>query len=149
MVVLYLFGGADTFNMLVPLECPLYVEYQAIRQTVALSPSQLNSITTVAQPCENFGIHSQLGILKNLYDQQEAAFVTNVGNLIEPTYPFGRRGARTCPGNFAHNQMQHASQTLHCEMGTMFKHGGGGRMADALARSKVKHNVYSFSLAGK
>merc|ERR1712176_154879 len=45
--------------------------------------------------------------------------------------------------------MQHASQTLHCEMGNNFKHGGGGRMADALATGGGGFNVNSFSLAGK
>jgi len=34
-------------------------------------------------------------------------------------------------------------------MGTNFKHGGGGRMADALATGRGNFNVHSFSLAGK
>lgn len=147
MVVLYLFGGADTFNMLVPLDCRLYTEYLGIRKVVGLDPSKLNRIKTAGQQCANFGIHGSLGVVKNLYDAGEAAFATNVGNLIEPR--LGKRYARTCPGGFSHNDMQHASQTLHCEMGTNFKHGGGGRMADALARGKEKYNVNSFSLAGK
>jgi len=147
MVILYLFGGADTFNMLVPLDCPLYDQYRAIRSTVALGAGQLNRISTAGQACSSFGIHNRLGIVKQLYDDGDAAFVTNVGNLIEPI--LGRRGARTCPGGFSHNDMQHASQTLHCEMGTNFKHGGGGRMADALATGRGNFNVASFSLAGK
>jgi len=148
MVVLYLFGGCDTFNMLVPLDCPRFEEYKDIRKTVQMDPlTELNRIKTAGQTCEDFGIHANLGVLKDLYDAKEAAFVTNVGNLIEPR--LGRTGAQTCPGGFSHNDMQHASQTLHCAMGTNFKHGGGGRMADALATGSGKFNVNSFSLSGK
>eukprot|EP00931_Biecheleriopsis_adriatica_P094337 TRINITY_DN679_c0_g1_i6.p1 TRINITY_DN679_c0_g1~~TRINITY_DN679_c0_g1_i6.p1 ORF type:complete len:3274 (-),score=593.17 TRINITY_DN679_c0_g1_i6:142-9879(-) len=150
MVVLYLFGGADTYNMLVPQDCELYEQYMSIRKDVALMPDQLLKINTTGQACAHFGIHSELPILKELYDLKEAAFVTNVGNLVEPT--LGVRNARTCPGNFGHSGMQHASQTLMCQYGMDLLHGGGGRMADALARGSVLETgltTSSFSLAGK
>eukprot|EP00421_Protoceratium_reticulatum_P074492 CAMPEP_0168425452 /NCGR_PEP_ID=MMETSP0228-20121227/35331_1 /TAXON_ID=133427 /ORGANISM="Protoceratium reticulatum, Strain CCCM 535 (=CCMP 1889)" /LENGTH=459 /DNA_ID=CAMNT_0008439445 /DNA_START=17 /DNA_END=1396 /DNA_ORIENTATION=- len=149
MVVLYLYGGADTFNMVVPMDCPRYSEYQAIRKNLALSPDKLTRITTTGQTCRNFGIHSRLGIIKELYDAREAAFVTNVGTLIEPR--LGNPNAKTCPSLFSHADMIHWSQTLKCQKGTSYKHGGGGRMADALANGPNGryHKVYSFSLAGK
>jgi len=147
MVVLYLFGGVDSFNMLVPLECALYDQYVSIRKTVALQPSQLLEINSNGQACATFGVHSQLTIVKELYDDGDAAFVTNVGNLNEPR--LGHPSARTCPGGFSHNDMQHASQTLYCQMGMNFKNGGGGRMADALAASRIRYNVNSFSLSGQ
>merc|ERR1712012_147548 len=147
LVILYLYGGADTFNMLVPLDCHLYGEYESIRTTVALTPEKLERIGTEGQPCETFGIHKQLGIVKQLYDEGQAAFVTNVGNLVEPI--LGHRGAMRCPGGFSHSDMQHASQTLQCQSGSMFKLGGGGRMADALVTGNGEFNVASFSLAGK
>jgi len=139
VVMLYLFGGADTFNMLVPMDCELYSEYLGIRRGVALAPQQLIEIETVGQACSKFGIHSGLGILKELYDTKEAAFVTNVGNLIQP--------GQGCPGNFGHSTMQHASQTLVCQMGTSLTNGGGGRMADALLQAGTGM-VSSFSLTG-
>jgi hypothetical protein len=147
MVVLYLFGGVDSFNMLVPLECALYDQYVSIRKTVALQPFQLLEINSDGQACATFGIHSQLTIVKELYDDGDAAFVTNVGDLIEPR--LGHPSAQTCPGLRSHNDMQHASQTLYCQMGLNFKNGGGGRMADALAASQVSYNVNSFSLSGQ
>eukprot|EP00931_Biecheleriopsis_adriatica_P057277 TRINITY_DN3397_c0_g1_i3.p1 TRINITY_DN3397_c0_g1~~TRINITY_DN3397_c0_g1_i3.p1 ORF type:complete len:2330 (-),score=299.84 TRINITY_DN3397_c0_g1_i3:580-7488(-) len=139
MVILYMFGGADTFNMLVPVECELYQQYLGIRRGVALSSDQLHRVETVGQACSQFGIHSQLEILKQLYDEGEAAFVTNVGNLIRPGVG--------CPGNFGHSGMQHASQTLVCQMGGALSHGGGGRMADALTEAGIG-SVSSFSLRG-
>jgi len=141
-----MFGGADTYNMLVPLHCPRYQDYRNIRRTVALDPEDLIEITTEHQSCEEFGIHSSLGYLKTLYDAGEGAFVSNVGDLVEPI--LGINGARNCPGLFSHNDMQQASQTLYCQMGPNFKHGGGGRMADALANGGGFTST-SFSLAGK
>ncbi|CAK0791502.1 unnamed protein product [Prorocentrum cordatum] len=147
MVVLYLFGGVGSFNMPVPLECALYDQYVSIRKTVALQPSQLLEINSDGQACTAIGIHGQLTIVKELYDDGDAAFVTNVGNLNEPR--LGHPSARTCPGGFSHNDMQHASQTLYCQIGMNFKNGGGGRMADALAASQVTYSVKSFSLSGQ
>ncbi len=77
-------AGADTFNMLVPMNCPLYDEYTEVRASVALSPSELNSISTTGQSCGEFGIHARLPILKELYDSQDAAFLSNIGSLAEP-----------------------------------------------------------------
>ena len=63
MVMLYLAGGADTFNMLVPLKdaagshCTLYDEYRAIRRDIAtMSLDQLSEIQACSeaacpQPC--------------------------------------------------------------------------------------------------
>ncbi|CAJ1350015.1 unnamed protein product [Effrenium voratum] len=64
LVMVFMNGGADTFNMLVPMNCGLYDEYTDVRRSVALSPSELNTITTNGQACGEFGIHSRLTILK-------------------------------------------------------------------------------------
>jgi uncharacterized protein (DUF1501 family) len=148
LVLLYLFGGADTFNMLVPLDCQLYQEYMDIRRVVALTEEKLEVVTTSGQACQKFGIHKQLSIVKELYDAGDAAFVTNVGNLVEPI--LGMNGARRwCPALFSHLDMTIAAQTLKCQAGAMFKNGGGGRMADALAKGDWAFNANSFSLSGK
>jgi len=139
-VTLFLFGGADTFNMLVPMECELFDQYMDIRGSVAMTPDELLEINTTGQSCSKFGIHSRLPILKELYDLKEAAFVTNVGSLIVPGVG--------CPGNFGHSGMQHATQTMVCQHGFDISHGGGGRMADALLHGPTSGLVTSFSLSG-
>jgi cullin-associated NEDD8-dissociated protein 1 len=149
LVIFYLFGGADTFNLLVPIDCDLNREYHGIRKDVALTADKLNPVTTSGQACEQFGIHKQLAIIKELYDAGDAAFVTNVGNLETPVLGVAGLPRRWCPGGFSHHDMQVASQTLVCQYGTMFKHGGGGRMADSLAVGSGSFNVNSFSLSGK
>jgi len=149
LIMLMMSGGADTFNMLVPLACPLYDEYFAIRKSVALLPEQLQVISTVGQACTNFGIHMQLPFVKNLYDQGEAAFVSNIGSLAEPlTKEQYESGSRThCVGLFSHSDQQLAAQTLKCQAATTSK-GVGGRLADALAAGSQALRTMSYSVAG-
>lgn len=82
--MVFLNGGADTFNMLVPLNCPLYDEYHTVRKNVALDPSTLHKINASTQSCPEFGIHYELDFFKELYDSNELAFAANVGSLVEP-----------------------------------------------------------------
>eukprot|EP00408_Alexandrium_pacificum_P016694 CAMPEP_0171184308 /NCGR_PEP_ID=MMETSP0790-20130122/15723_1 /TAXON_ID=2925 /ORGANISM="Alexandrium catenella, Strain OF101" /LENGTH=1834 /DNA_ID=CAMNT_0011649303 /DNA_START=65 /DNA_END=5569 /DNA_ORIENTATION=+ len=146
-IVLFLSGGADTWNMVVPQDCGLYQEYRDIRTDLALDPSELLSITTTGQTCGKFGIHARFRFLKGLYDAGEAAFVSNVGNLVEPTTKQSHKsGGRRCINLFSHSDQTTAAQTLKCqELGTSAK-GTGGRVADVLAKSGFRTS--SFSLSG-
>merc|ERR1719215_1986336 len=110
--MLFLRGGADTFNMLVPLEGSLYSEYATVRGNIALQPRQLHAVSTVGQPCGKFGLHFRLPLLKQLYDRGKAAFVTNVGSLVEPTtaQQYKQGGlVRTCVGLFSHSDQTQAA----------------------------------------
>merc|ERR1711988_1684867 len=79
VVMLYLGGGVDSFNLIVPLDCPLYTEYQQVRQDIALTSEQLLEISTTGQACDKFGVNCRLPFLKELYDEGSATFVSNVG----------------------------------------------------------------------
>ena len=81
----------DTFNLLVPhSECKgsvdLYKEYASVRgPKIAIPKDQLHQIKVPAntQPCNVMGIHPKLPILKELYDDGDAAMVANMGALVE------------------------------------------------------------------
>ena len=85
---LFLNGGVDSFNMLVPHSgCTgkdMYAEYNTVRGEVALPKAQLLPISTTGQVCSTFGIHPSLPILKSLYDAGDALFSANTGVLFEP-----------------------------------------------------------------
>lgn len=96
MVVLFLKGGADSWNLLVPHTGCMpgnattnYEQYQRIRGGVALTFEDLLPVGAKAgtQPhsvCSTYGVHPQLPILKALYNDSQATFLTNVGTLVEP-----------------------------------------------------------------
>ena len=78
LVCIFLFGGNDANNMVVPIDSR-YAAYQAMRGGVALNGSVL-----LPAGGSGFGLHPSLINIKRLYDQQLAAAVFNVGTLFAP-----------------------------------------------------------------
>merc|ERR1740129_1796215 len=150
VVMLFLAGGADTFNMLVPKECPLYEEYVQVRTDLALAPGDLIDLPTEGQDCTKFGLHGSMNFLKSLYDKRQAAFVSNVGNLVEPLNKeqFRSGQKQKCFGLFSHSDSQNGAQTLVCQDRGTMPRGTGGRIADGLAGGSTPFATTSFSLSG-
>ena len=71
LINLYLGGGADTFNLVVPIDCDLHAEYQAVRKTAAMPSANLLEISTVGQSCSKFGVHRKLPVLHSLYQDEQ------------------------------------------------------------------------------
>ena len=92
VIVLYLGGGGDSFNVLVPHSgCgsssdAIDSQYATVRAHHAISKSQLLQIDVPSgtQPCTKFGLHPELSTLKAAYDAGDAAFIANIGTLVEP-----------------------------------------------------------------
>lgn len=143
MVCLFLFGGNDGNNVIVPLDTAVpagysYNDYTAIRgaQTdggLALTQAQLLPVTArTAQPSgvRNFGFHPALAQMRGLFQQNHVAVVANVGALVEPLTRADYMGrARRRPANlFSHSDQQQQWQTADLSgFGTT---GWGGRVAD-------------------
>jgi len=84
LVCLFFSGGADSFNMLVPRGPSEYAEYKAVRGGVALPQASLRAINPQGLSGIELGLHSGLSNVRNLFEAGNAAFVANVGTLIEP-----------------------------------------------------------------
>ena len=84
LINVYLGGGADSFNLVVPINCNLYDEYQQVRKISAMTSNKLLEVSTQGQSCGSFGVHYQLPFLRQLYQEGRAAFVSNIGSLVEP-----------------------------------------------------------------
>ncbi len=82
LVVVYLNGGSDGNNTLIPTDA-MYNDYQSARQNLALPKASLAALPGTAAG-HSFGLHSALQPLVGLYAQQRLAFVANVGPLIVP-----------------------------------------------------------------
>jgi hypothetical protein len=117
LIMLYLEGGADSWNMLVPYSgctpgntSTNYDTYQTLRggvtEGVALGFNELLPIDVgTSQPCTTLGVHPRLTALQRLYNEGDAAFLTNVGPLVEPITKaqfLASEGLRP-PSLFAHN----------------------------------------------
>ena len=83
LVVLFLSGGNDGNNLLVPTDA-MYNDYQQARANLALPKASLAALPGSAAG-HTFGLHSALAPLVPLYSQQRLAFIANAGPLVQPT----------------------------------------------------------------
>jgi uncharacterized protein (DUF1501 family) len=144
MVCVFLFGGNDGNNVLVPLDGTSvsagfrYTDYLAFRgdQTnggLALTQTELLPVTArTAQPAggTSFGFHPALAQMRGLFQQNRLAVVANVGALVEPlTRQEYQSRAKRRPANlFSHSDQQQQWQTA--DLTGFGSTGWGGRIAD-------------------
>jgi uncharacterized protein (DUF1501 family) len=83
LVCIYLFGGNDSNNLVVPLDAARYTAYAQGRGELAIANSALLPITA-AKSGARFGLHPALVELQGLHDRRVLAIVANVGSLVEP-----------------------------------------------------------------
>ena len=132
LVCVFMFGGNDSFNMLVPNTGPEYAAYAASRQNLALLQSDLLPISPASSGGPDFGLHPAMGGVQGLFQAGNAALVTNVGPLVEPTTKDQYfNGSTTLPPQlFSHNDQQDQWTSLRGNAPS--KTGWAGRMADLI-----------------
>src|SRR5262245_46111007 len=64
LVCIYMFGGNDSNNMIVPLDTARYTAYQSLRGNLALAPNRLLSIPDASGNA--YGLHSSMSELQQL-----------------------------------------------------------------------------------
>ena len=156
IVVFLLYGGADSWNMLVPHSgCirDLYAEYAVIRGVAALPladvlPIDLHANST-AQPCTTYGTHPALSFVKELWDAGQAAFYANIGSL---TQPISRRD-RLPTGLRSHTTQRQVIQSLkgkHSTQSDGNAYGSGvlGRVVEALTAQEDPYRSKIFTVYG-
>ena len=149
MVCIFLFGGNDSFNMLVPREDDEYADYAAIRgsgdASLALAKDDLLPISAVNG--RKFGLHPSMGELKSLYDDNKCAMVANVGTLVRPTTMADYLAKRDLPeGLFSHSDHIRHWQTSIPQSRSRLT-GWGGRMADLVTDATNDNEAISMNIS--
>jgi uncharacterized protein (DUF1501 family) len=130
LVCVFLFGGNDANNTLIPFDTTGYANYSSIRGPLTLPQS---SLIQLAQ-APNFALNSNMPDIAKLFDSKAAALVTNVGTLIAPTTKTAYQHGATVPTNlFSHPDQQLEWQNASQSGST--QSGWAGRIADALTTS--------------
>ena len=150
LVCLFLNGGNDSNNLLVPRSGSFRTDYESARGILALPAAGLAPIIP-DNDTRDFGLHPNAQPLADLFATGKLAFVCNVGTLA---YPIATRSeylnrlVPVPPQLFSHSDQQLQWQTSVPDK--PFSSGWGGRVADLLnasynSASKVSMSV---SLAG-
>jgi uncharacterized protein (DUF1501 family) len=164
LVCIFFSGGNDSFNMLTPYgvtgpggsnDTTYYTPYFNARSDLALSKSSLIELTppdipagSVPPGSRTYGLHGAMPNLAGLFHQQKAAFITNVGTLVEPVPDKSLLNARRLPvGLYSHSDQIEQWQTS--VPNTRAGVGWAGRMMDVIKDVNGSANIpFNISVDG-
>jgi uncharacterized protein (DUF1501 family) len=132
LVCIFLVGGNDTNNMIVPVDANGYANYAKVRGDLALPQAQLLPLPEQGGVLR-YGLHPALPGMQSLWTAGNLALVANVGTLVQPlTKTQYLSTATQKPATlFSHIDQQHEWQASISD--TASTTGWGGRLADALS----------------
>jgi uncharacterized protein (DUF1501 family) len=132
LVCVFLFGGNDSYNMLVPRSNAEYNVYAASRQNMALAQGDLLAINPLTPDGADYGLHPMMSDIQTLFESNRAAFVSNTGPLVEPTTKdqYQNKSVLLPPQLFSHNDQQDQWSSLRGV--AQSKTGWAGRLADLI-----------------
>jgi len=132
LVCIFLFGGNDSNNMIVPHEQAEYDAYAAVRTTASGINIARDTLLPIRPPSLNkqLGLHPSMTHLHRLWNRGQLAIVSNVGTLVEPMTraQYLANTALKPAALFSHSDQQGQWQASISDglPGT----GWGGRMSD-------------------
>jgi uncharacterized protein (DUF1501 family) len=148
LVCVFLFGGNDSNNLIVPMDSARFNAYTSIRGSLALTPSQLAPVTSAS--AEPYGFHGKAPEIASLFSSKELAVVANAGALVQPLTKSQYQSQQAgIPNNlFSHSDQQSAWQSSIAQGHSAT--GWAGRVADYVASQNMNSSEFPtfFSVAG-
>jgi uncharacterized protein (DUF1501 family) len=141
LVCIFLYGGNDTNNMIVPLDTAGYANYAETRSFLALPQAQLLPLA-VGSGAPQYGLHPALPGLQSLWASGNLAVVANVGTLVQPLTKTQYLSTSTLKPEslFSHIDQQHQWQASISNTSSS-NSGWGGRLADQLAAMNINSSL--------
>lgn len=152
LVCIFLVGGNDSWNMVVPTSDAEYAVYAGSRQNLAVPKESLLPLNLAAADPDGwtFGLHPVMPGLAEMFNAGRAAVVANVGPLLTPTTltQYRDRSVALPPQLFSHNDQQ---GQWHSLKGVLpLKTGWAGRVADLFSSQVTSQQVaLNVSLSGQ
>jgi uncharacterized protein (DUF1501 family) len=132
LVCVFLWGGNDAHNLIVPRGNSEYGVYAASRGSLAVAQNTLVPITPASSGGLSWGMHASAAPLASLFQAGKLAVVPNVGTLIVPTTKtqFTNGSVPLPPQLFSHADQ--SSQWMTARSNDLASVGWCGRVADQL-----------------
>jgi uncharacterized protein (DUF1501 family) len=149
LVCLFLNGGNDATNLIIPADTTSYAAYAQSRAELALPQASLLPITPRRYADGRaWALHPSVPALRDLFVQGKLAVLANVGTLVRPTTLADYNSGRNLPPQL----FSHSDQQLQWQSGVPdkpFETGWGGRLGDLLAALNSSNDIsMCISLAG-
>ena len=151
LVCVFLYGGNDHGNTLIPADVDNHAAYARIRGSLAVPRADLAATTltpAVALPSAmQYALSPSLAPLKPLFDSRRLAVQLNVGPLLQPTTvaQYQAKSVRLPAKLFSHNDQQSTWQSDLPEGATS---GWGGRMGDLMLAGNGQSVFTCISVTG-
>jgi uncharacterized protein (DUF1501 family) len=141
LICIFLYGGNDSFNMVVPTDSAHYTQYKTVRPSLAVAQNQLLTLNAPGSgrgsPGDGgqYGLHPAMTDLASLFNQAQSpvAIIANVGSLVGPVTKaqVGNSSAALPPQLFSHaDQLAYWQSSPPSNAPAT---GWGGRVCDLLA----------------
>ncbi len=133
LVCIFLLGGNDSFNMVIPSSTTEYNEYAQARQNLAVDKNALLGINPLVSDGADYGVHPAMPEIQSMFNAGDLAVAANVGALVEPTTPIDidNNTVKLPPNLFSHNSQQDFWQSVEAFEAQNI--GWAGRLADRFA----------------
>lgn len=148
LVYVFLDGGNDSFNMVLPKEPgDLRSRYEEGRSVVALPANDLhslnlgsNALISSGESYNGFGMHPACGDLAAMFNAGEMGVLSNVGNIIEPTdrSNMSQASHQLPPHLFSHSDQ---SRQVLSQPSSTIDYGWGGRVAEILSSQNTDQTL--------
>ena len=130
LVCIFLYGGNDGMNTIVPTDTARYDQYAAVRQGLAIPRTSLTNLSGV-----NYGLHPSLAALAPAWNDGALSPVFNVGTLFKPMSKAEFRATPGASDLVPDNLFSHSDQQTLWETGSttsLERTGWGGRACVAM-----------------
>lgn len=150
LVCVFLYGGNDANNVIIPMDTPSYGLYSSQRTALAIPQTSLLGISSsLLNDGRSYGLHPSFVEVQSLYNQGKLALLANTGSLARPTtLTQYNQGLNLPPQLFSHADQQTQWQSSIPDQ--PFQTGWGGRLADMISALNTNSQIsMSISVAGQ
>jgi len=155
LVCVFLYGGNDYANTLVPYDTVHHEQYRVQRAALAHSRTTLGAtvLDTMQPALDRYGVPYQYALAPDLFPLMplwkagRLATLLNVGTLVQPTTKdqYRARSVPLPPKLFSHNDQQSVWQASAAEGATT---GWGGRMGDLFEAANERSTFTCVNVSG-
>jgi len=151
LVCVFLFGGNDGNNLVIPYGVADHATYARGRGALAIPRDQLAAtrLAPTNTGGREFALHPSMTRLATLFDNGKAAVVANVGPLVQPVTKLEwDTGTKPVPPNL----FSHSDQQSQWQIGTVdsaVRTGWGGRLVDLFYNQNTTSIASCISTAGR
>jgi uncharacterized protein (DUF1501 family) len=149
LACIFMYGGNDGNNLIVPQTTSEYNAYKTIRGSLALPDTSAKLLPVTAANGTPYALTDGLAAIHPLWAQQKLAVVANVGMLVQPT---SRAQYQAASVPLPSNLFSHSDQTVQMQAGvpsSSASSGWAGRVADAVNPMNAGKNFpSSVSMSG-